>query len=760
MAHRPNSRFENADQFEEAVRHVCRLVWDDHNGGQPELIDGRERDAVFRTRTQIHIVEATTSRNSDKLVEKASKTQRAVRDLQSKTNKQVLGWLIVREEPTAEHTQALRKYRDTVTVQGFVSFRSQLFDDTEYIRCRDRHRFGSIQNPVVRDILVAESDFVPIDFISEDRESVLTFSDVCNDIEAGESRYIILGEYGSGKSMTLRGLYGHLRDKHKRGEYYRCPLYLNLREHKGQSDPVEALERHARRIGYPYERDLVRAWRGGFCDIILDGFDEIATAGWSGDLKKVRQHRRSAMTLARTIIEETPPDANIIVAGRENYFDNVVELRSSLSARRHKIMRTSEFNDKQLAEFLKKKRYDGGVPSWLPARPLLITYLLEENALRGVERLDHITAAEGWDGLLNMICEREAQQDERLDQDVARLMLERLASEARRSPDGLGQFDIPTIQTIFHETASFFPDEAAQQFILRLPGLGPSSEEHGARTFVDRTLANCSASGDFVRYVQSPYSSELKNIDGVVVPLEDLSIELAAYSLSSSSNEQRLTEIALEKATEQGAGGQIILDIVKLMQFLDIERVSKQIFISDASVGHFHISSDGLSKQLKFQDCLFDAVEIEYGVAPDELPAFEGGYVEEVIGISGHSVLTSSFSDIEVGRFVDTTETNASVLRSDVDESVKALVTVLRKLFIQKGNRKENAFLRGAMSPSVQRLIPDVLAKIKNFDFAVEGVSRGNKTWIANGRMSARAHRIIASPIGTDDPLLEEVRKL
>ena len=86
---------------------------------------------------------------------------------------------------------------------------------------------------------------------------------------------MLLGDYGAGKSMTLQHLYTRLCIDYKKGQTTKFPVYLNLRDHYGQTEPSEIIERHARSVGFESPVHLVRAWRAGNVHLILDGFDEV-----------------------------------------------------------------------------------------------------------------------------------------------------------------------------------------------------------------------------------------------------------------------------------------------------------------------------------------------------------------------------------------------------------------------------------------------------------------------------------------------------
>ncbi|MEG8000056.1 hypothetical protein LAV69_21725, partial [Klebsiella quasipneumoniae subsp. quasipneumoniae] len=108
------------------------------------------------------------------------------------------------------------------------------------------------------------------------------------------------------------------------------PLYINLREHSGQDDPTEVIQRHARRVGFEKANTLVNAWRAGFVIPILDGFDEITSLGITASRNKMKEARRRSLEAIRKLIEQTPSSVGVIIAGREHFFNNKEERYDSL----------------------------------------------------------------------------------------------------------------------------------------------------------------------------------------------------------------------------------------------------------------------------------------------------------------------------------------------------------------------------------------------------------------------------------------------
>lgn len=295
-------------QFEDDVRRVARLLWSDDAFSGAAVIEGRERDGIFETRDAINVVECTISRSRDKAVDDAKKTAEIVQKFRKANVKHINGWLVTLHEPTADQRTATQRFSHSVRLLSFDQFRSLLFDGAEYLRSRSGYRFGSVADPITRAALTDVKHYVPIDLFETGTQQAVDLNGLGENIKAGNStRCVLLGEYGSGKSVTLRHIFFKLKDFYQKELSHSVPIYLNLRDHTGQRDPVEALERHARNIAYPGNSgDLVRAWRAGFTTLLLDGFDEMATTGWGGSLQKVRAHRYSGMTLVRKFIAESP----------------------------------------------------------------------------------------------------------------------------------------------------------------------------------------------------------------------------------------------------------------------------------------------------------------------------------------------------------------------------------------------------------------------------------------------------------------------
>ncbi len=264
--------------------------------------------------------------------------------------------------------------------------------------------------------------------------------------------------------MTLRDVYFKVRDQFASGKLIHCPIYLNLREHIAQTQPDEALYRHAEKIGFPEPHSLIAAWRAGFVTLFLDGFDELTPPQFASSVSNLRQARKFAVEIVRRFIEQTPQNAPIVIAGRESYFDNRQEAASALGyGENAQVFDLAGFTDKDIERFLKTKRDQ--VPSWLPTRPLLLGYLANAGMLEGQEQLLSLDPASGWDKMLRLVCEREVNQVWGVGFEASdlRLFIEGLATRARKSRDGRG-LDDSALRSVFRAVFGRDTDEPARAF--------------------------------------------------------------------------------------------------------------------------------------------------------------------------------------------------------------------------------------------------------------------------------------------------------
>jgi hypothetical protein len=658
-----------------------------------------------------------------------------------------------------------RKNKGKLVPISFDQFRSKLVDARTYLDCRDSYPFGSVRDPETG---AAQTDlhYVPLD-IADDRGHSFSVLNIAEMLTTGR-RFVLVGDYGAGKSATVREIHNSLATQFRRNEISVFPITLNLRDHHGQVDPIEALERHARRIGFPTPAALVRAWRAGLAVLLLDGFDEIATAGWAGKTKRLKDLRYRSMEIIRSFLRDSPSQKGALLTGRAHFFDNDRELISSLGLVQDQFhaLSLSEFNDEQVAQFLAARGWKERIPEWVPSRPLLLGYLASRGLLlQTLEAESGSGPAVGWNSLLDRVCAREAEIEAGIDAGTVRRLIERTATLARNSADGLGPLSPEQIVSAFAAVCGYQPDDRGAVLLQRLPGLGGHSSEDGARIFIDRDFAEAARGGAIYCYVEDPFNTKL-DPDTWQSSLLPLGVQVAAYRCQSSGRSgPGNLNAALKHASDHYASDTLAVDVFLVMNDLGCGYVGPDLFLKDVIIPEILIDSgvaDGNS--IKLKDCLIGRLEISSDVDASCSPAFLRCYFGAIDGPTGPADLPQAIFDADcvVDSYETRAETTNAILELSLPLGTKVVLTLLRKLFAQRGRgRRENALYRG-LDLRARQLVPDGLNLLRKEGLIVRTTQAGQTVWLPTKASASRGRvlRILSAPSSSTDALLTVSKQL
>jgi hypothetical protein len=747
--------FETDNQFEDEVRRIARLLWPTAEFDGAAIAGGRERDGIFVTEECVHIVECTTSRKRDKAEEDAKKLFNLARSLRaSYPQKVVKGWFVTLNEPTADQRAPVEKHRDLLVAVSYDQLRAKLVDARTYLELRRKYPFGSVRDPDGHPI--DDLKFIQLDMVDKDTGDVWPLDRIL-DIAVKPSRIVLLGDYGAGKSSTMRELFIRLARKFWNQETRQFPLLLNLRDHHGQVSPVEALERHARNIGYSNPSHLVRAWRSGFVTLLLDGFDEIATSGWLNQSTKLKDLRYRAMALIRAFSFDTPSDSSIVLAGRSHFFDNAQEMGVALALMNSTRLHLDEFTDQQIQLFLQSQGWSGQIPAWLPARPLLLGYLVRRNLMGSTVSENAQSPAEGWDVLLDRVCARESRIEAGIDGGTIRKIIERLATKARAQFDGLAPITSEMLIETFREVCGFQPDDMGVLLLQRLPGLGVRSLLDGSREFIDKDMVDVARAGDVLDYMDLPFNKDLADFRALQCPLGDLGVEVCALRGQRKGLSSGKVSTAVQEGLAEGCGV-LAADIARVMLSMRMDYSGRSLFISNVVMPGIYLDKDSPRLDgIEFQDCMFQSLEVDHNLELTRLPTFVRCYFGEVEGRMGPQDLPAEvFKDCVFDSFVESASTTSKILDSTLEMGTKVLLTVLKKVYFQRGSgRKESALYRG-LDHRARRLVPEVIDLLAREDLILKSKSHDGTLWLPVRAQSVRVQRILVAPNRTVDSLLSK----
>jgi hypothetical protein len=497
----------------------------------------------------------------------------------------------------------------------------------------------------------------------------------------------------------------------------------------------------------------------------LDGFDEIATAGWAGKTKKLRDLRYRSMEILRTLLRETPRGVGILIAGRAHFFDNFREMRSTLGLSEDFIsLSVSEFNEEQVREYLAKMGWTAPIPAWVPSRPLLLGYLASRKLLQQTLEVEAGSGpAVGWDALLDRVCEREAEIEAGIDPGTVRRLLGYLATLARNSADGLGPLSPDQIPAAFAAVCGYPPDDRGMVLLQRLPGLGGHSSEDGARVFVDLDFAEAARGATTAEFVQDPFAPHLSS-SGWQSSLLPLGAEVAACRCKAAGFAPAKVAAALTRATAEPKADTLAADIVLTLLYTRDSFRSPEAFIKEVIVPE--LSFDDLTNDLRsiqFQDCILGQIELPPELETERIPRFLRCHFGVVEGRTGPRDMPAEvFRDCTFDIFENPAQTTNAILALGLPTGTKVVLTILRKLYAQRGSgRRESALHRG-LDARANELVPQALGLLRRHGFATRSRQADQVVWLRSkpSEYRRRALSILAAPTTSADPLLTESRDI
>lgn len=634
---------------------------------------------------------------------------------------------------------------------SFNQFQSKLINATEYINARRMHKFGSVHSPSES---TKDVDFVVVDLKERHSQTTWRVGEIAKELEAGRTMSLT-ADYGAGKSMIFRELFKVLSEKYLAGKSSKFPVHVNLREHSGAQYPDEILERHARIIGFSSTTQLVRAWRAGYVILLLDGFDEITSLGFQGRWSKLHELRFKGLQAVREMIAQQPSGAGVAVAGREYYFDSHKELRHCLGVSSALEVTLNDFTQDQVDALLINSGVPTAVtPAWLPKRPLFVATLALRGHLAGVHELQS-SVGEGWNELIQRICERESRISGHLDATTIRRVLERV-STISRGLEGDAILSRKNLTSAFMDICGYEPDEQGILLLERLPGLGVAVSGTESRAFVDQDFECALGATEVAQFFVEPWSS-VGDIERTVRPLSAIGISVVKAQLKDDPR-ARNAQPAIDRAEPTSA---LRFDLLQSGIALGAS-ITSNVSIRDIHIRELDLSGPCNCEGLIYlTECIVDHLDVDPSSELCMKSRLQGCMVRTIAGAHSAGDIPELLDpDCMVEEFSDGVRTNADILEADLPLPVRVLMVITRKLFLQSGRaRKENAFYRG-LDTNAQRYVSDVLDILISEGLTSKDKNGGEPLYIKNRHEIVRMSKILSAPETSTDPLVSRVRAL
>lgn len=747
---------ETADEFELRGVELARALHDPSGVQGSLMINGRERDGVFVSHSDIHAYEFTLMRTKDKAEKDATKLVELLNLLYAEPGnslKPATGWFVTRDEPTADQRTAVatiaRKASRTVHAISIAQMYKRICNSEMYIQGRDKAPFGSVAfTPEISGKPVR----VPVQFV-DSTGGILSTEDVARVLVKGRHTMII-GDYGAGKSHALRDIYSFLRRDHfRRGHLNPFPIHINLRDCVGLRTPAEILRRHAEEIGFDHANGLISAWRAGLCVLLLDGFDEVLPSRWLGSVTDLKRVRWEALAPIRRLIEETPASVGVVVAGRSHYFSGQKEMTEALGLSSCGVLSMVDFNEEQLADYMRQSGATWTLPDWVPTRPLLLGYLVSLGKDTSGAIASSVSRAEGWRAFLDAICVREAKMFTAVRPEIISQILSRVATLARGGSSAIGPISTEQLSTAFISVNGFQPDEEGIQVLLRLPGLtasfGPNGEE--MRSFADEDLAETAYGLDLAAFIINPYdeTNPLTSPASWINASPGLGGEVAAGHLLADAQSPGVVSAAITKRQKAGRFDAVLADLISVGAAIPIDRlkIQEKLLIAGVAFEELQVAENPLYGDTIFQDCLIERLDMSGLDEASLVPHFKGCVVSHMEGLAViPEWLKSNFENTEIEHFSTAAQTTAGIMELKIDRESRIALTVLKKVFNQRGSaRKESALSRG-LNPTDRELVPAVLAELVSKGWIYKDDSRNSDLYVGSKNRRKEALRALEMP--------------
>lgn len=738
-------------KLEDKVRDLAAVMWNRPAG--PERISGVNFDVVVRlSNEEIVLIEVTEEQGLAKVRDdiakiKGVKLNFAVEGIFAKA------YIVMRDEPTPGMVELAKSSK--INICSVDKFAQAVFDFDAYVNLRLKQAFGSAINPATGK--PDDHDYIPVYYTNENGRRQFTAPDIAEKLTRNE-KIILLGDYGTGKSRCTKETFSVLVEKAGMGGKF--VFSINLRDHWGATTAIEIIAGHLKRMGLSGSIDrAMQLLSAGHIILILDGFDEVGSQTFGGNQSQRMSIRRAALQGARELIELCA--AGVLITGRPHYFNGNKEMYDCIGISPKNnydpcLKCATEFDVSQAEVYLKNVGFEANVPQWLPRKPLIFLVLAEIEK-KEAERILSSKSGEVsfWGQFIDAVCEREAKIHTSIDPSSVRDVLANLARRTRWGDRELGRLTPKDVNQAYEDATGAAPDDSGQLMLSRLCTLGRIEPESPDRQFVDPYIIQLLFAENIVEDISE------RNADVLTErwrqALKDIGIEFLSqwidlYSLVPDA-------ISIIKRETGPNNSQIVAELVAALSLIEMECVDlSDVEIKDAELAILALGQVEL-KNLKFNNCYIGRMAFEACKINSE----SGFLVEDceiyvATGLSSHGGLPSWIVGGRV-ELLQNVSNAARIKSSNLPAAQKLLLSVIQKIFFQRGGgREEGSLYKGGFGQQFDRKIIDNILALLVSDGVVEKSKDGARSIYNPRREFTSRMRAIKDQLSlSKDPLWQKV---
>jgi len=636
-----------------------------------------------------------------------------------------------------------------VEVQSIAQFLNYLYGSLRYSTIRRSKPFGS-----AIDIYSGEPDqtkYVQVNYFDETGVAYST-QKIASELLLGRT-IVLIGDYGAGKSRCVKEVFDVLYSL--QSVDYRHTIAINLRDNWGLKRASEIITRHFTDMGL--ESQVGDAMKVSFTTsavYLLDGFDEIGAQTWSDDPTKLVEIRKQSLVGVKDLIDKAR--GGVLVTGREHYFNNDGELITCLGLDKKDLLFlrcNQELSSDQFAEMIARESPE--FPAWMPKKPLIATIIRDINP----EVFEPIlTTASGqidfWNLLIDTFCQREANINAILDQNIIRELYTKIGRLSRTTQTAFGPISIKQINDAFEETTGRPPTDESAIILQRLPGLGRIGAESLDRQFVDTFILDGLKAEDvlsLLAHVEGDWlDAAWKN------PVEDF----GAFYISTrlATNKQVGMASSFIRRNSDRENKVLISDLLSGLFRMEEGEIDLDGMAFVGGKFHYIGLGDSSVRNINIDDATFDSLDLT-----DAEPigiAISQSIIMRIAGVTGPEHLPSWIVGCEVEDF-QSVKTLAAIREAGLSVAQTFLLSSLRKLFLQAGGgRKESSMYKGYGDSATKRVCEKVIALLLREKFCLKVRGSSESLYIPDRSFRGRVQGIMSQMTTSKDNIWTQVSRI
>ena len=653
------------------------------------------------------------------------------------------GYIVFENEPTPSMIETGNSAK--IKVLSFGGFISQFFSFNNYNMLRNQHPFGSSLNPFSGE--KDDTRFVPVGYIFRDRE--IQVPEIAN-LLFEKKKIVLIGDYGTGKSRCIEAVYDYIANEMKKWS-----IAINLSEHWGAKNAPEIIAGHLDSLGIGNKIDnVLQLLNNGAIILLLDGVDEVGAQVFGVSQEGRTSIRKKALSGIKNLVQRCP--SGVLLTTRAHYFDRDEEIIDARGLPKNDntiiIKCKDEFTENEARMYTENLGIDIAVPAWLPKKPLVfqvLSLVAEKYSSLPQTGYNYITV---WHYFLSAICEREANIHGSISADAVRQTLITLGALSRRHYERNGRFTLKELREAYEEVTKETPDEAGEHMLMRLCTLGRVSQESSDRCFVDEYIADGLRAEAMITSIESkqfdcnPWKVSIGDLGSNILNEytllnynEDLCI--TCLSISCRQNHQACAEILSALSETSGKAidcRNIALHDCEFFKFnVGIRQISNLVIrASFFKVLNLFSESADSSSSITIEDCLISSLN----------------------GVSTEKGIPSWITKSEVSE-LHRLSNITRIKQSDLPEQAKALLTIIHRVFFQRGTaRKESALFKSGFEQDYnQHLIKDILNLLKREGIVSLEKGKEGPLYKPERAYTHRMQMIMDQLMLSKDPIWQEV---